>query len=604
MNGSSRHFAMLCVLVPLAVLLSEFSTKESGATPFDRAVTRHIELLTKPEGKVQSMGFINPGGLWLIESPAMDWLVAQGPAVQPRILQALDDPRSRREAALVLGEIGDGDSVARLIELLPERGELDGDEGFTTDCVLRSLNRLTGERFGVHTKFYRDYAPSVRREWQEWHSANKDYLVRNHSDSGSRMIVDGEAKFARRPASEYRREFPRVHFNEIARWRNDADYERRLKAFCFTLLVDAVSDDREAKRALSELEDSRSQSILHELCRSAKDTIAAHDLIHILGEQGNPTSIPLLEAIPKSTDWADESRTYAIERIRHFIRYGDRLNGISMDRGNQFHFLRCLAEPKAVEKLIADIGDAKRDSFLSSDLEVAAHLDREPVRECLKRLTKDSSRDPAVRTKAHAALARLGELMSRDHLFHSLSDPHPGVRLAAAEGLWRLGRRDGFSTLVDLLSLRPIETGGEGVSAGNGILKVEAVRGGNIERIRTACEILGEMGDRRAIPALKSLLGENLNGVLGGGGSGSGWAGRPDVVALARMGDFSGIELLRESIRHDDRLDVLRWYRGSDYGEIGIRRFIPDLLPLLNSRKPDKRIEAAREILLLFQRGR
>jgi len=179
------------------------------------------------------------------------------------------------------------------------------------------------------------------------------------------------------------------------------------------------------------------------------------------------------------------------------------------------------------------------------------------------------------------------------------------VRLAAAEGLWHLGNRVGFQTLVDLIDLRPIESGGEGVKVGNGSLTVTAIHGSNVEYIRSACNILGEIGDRSAIEPLKRLLPQNLNGVLAGGGSGTGWSGRPDAVALAKLGDFSGIAALRESISKGDPLDVVgSWGGTGDFVEIGLKRFIPELLPMFEHRDESKRVLAAQAILLLLESGR
>src|SRR5262249_19202856 len=158
-------------------------------------------------------------------------------------------------------------------------------------------------------------------------------------------------------------------------------------------------------------------------------------------------------------------------------------------------------------------------------------------------------------------------------LKRALTDKLPGVRLAAAEGLWHLGRRDGFNTLIEILDLRPIETGGEGVQVGDGSFTVTAIRESNVEDIRTACKILGEMGDRSAIEPLKRVLPLNLNGVCGAGGSGSGWFGRPDAVALAKLGDFSGIAVLRASIGKGDPLGVVgEWCFRGDFVEIGLKR--------------------------------
>jgi HEAT repeat protein len=155
---------------------------------------------------------------------------------------------------------------------------------------------------------------------------------------------------------------------------------------------------------------------------------------------------------------------------------------------------------------------------------------------------------------------------------------------------------------VDITRLSPLETGRERVSVGKGgglPLTVTAIRGANVDYVRDACKILGEMGDRSAIEPLRRLLPLNLNGVMGGGGSGTGWSGRPDAVALAKLGDLSGIEVLRASIIKGDVLDVV-----DDFVEIGLKQFIPELLSMLEHRDESKRVHAAQAILLLFERGK
>jgi hypothetical protein len=168
-----------------------------------------------------------------------------------------------------------------------------------------------------------------------------------------------------------------------------------------------------------------------------------------------------------------------------------------------------------------------------------------------------------------------------------------------------LGDREGFQTLLEILEVRPIETGGEGVTVGDGSITVTGIRDANVEYIRSACHILGEMGDHSAIEPLKRLLPLNLNGVNAGGGSGTGWPGRPDAVALAKLGDFSGTEILRRSISRGDPLEVVgSWGGTGDFVEIGLKRFIPELLPMLEQRDECKRVLAAQAIILLLESGR
>jgi HEAT repeat protein len=220
-------------------------------------------------------------------------------------------------------------------------------------------------------------------------------------------------------------------------------------------------------------------------------------------------------------------------------------------------------------------------------------------------MISDEMRDDHIRAWLHGSLARLGEKGSTDQLRQWLGHKEPEVRLAAADCLWRLGSRDGLKTLVDLLDLRPIETGREGVKiGGEAIIKVTGLERTNLDVVRAACTVLGEMKDRSAIEALERLGQENLNGILATGGSGTGWPGRPDVVALARMGDFSGIDILRKSIAAGDRLGAAgSWCRGGDYVEIGLKRFIPDVIPLLDHHEAGRRVYAAQTILRLLESG-
>jgi hypothetical protein len=180
-------------------------------------------------------------------------------------------------------------------------------------------------------------------------------------------------------------------------------------------------------------------------------------------------------------------RRSAIERIRLLNKYAKELNGKPFDAEQQTDFMKCLDGPKGVEKLIANLRNREYDCFLPRYLRVAAYVGQEPVRSCLEEMARDKSRDDQSRTMVHGALARLGKEGSIDYLEQSLTHKHPGVRLAAAEWLWYRGNRKGLETLVEILDLRPIESGNEGVQVGDGSLTVTAISGSNVEYIRSAC---------------------------------------------------------------------------------------------------------------------
>jgi hypothetical protein len=582
-----------------------------------------IRRLGAPEGKVKYLCSVNPGGPIFEPSMPMKMLIEHGGVIQPRVLQGLRDPRVRNELALILAQIGDKDALPGLIEGLPTKMTLTPEEDFTSMCFLYALWQLTGMELGIHHKFSPKYTSEFRTKWLGWYKMNKDYLytppkpkLTAYGWGRDQVLVDLEAKFAGIPTAIYRQKHPWIPYEEIKNWRDDPAYQQKLKSFCFSLILNLTWNPygyapREAIRSLGRIQDPRALSALHALCGMADDSFATHDLVWTLGEKGDPSAIPFLEKIPRSkgekTPWdsIERTRLRAIERIRLLEQYGKELEGKPFNPEQQDNFMRCLAGAKGVNDLIARIR-SDPDCFLPSYLRVARYVDREPMRSSLKEIVLDKSRDDRSRTLVHAALARLGEKDSVDYLKRALTHKQPGVRLPAAEGLWGLDRREGFQTLVEITRLRPLETGGEGVSTGNGLpLTVTAIRGANVEYVRDACKILGEMRDRSAIAPLKRLLSLNLNGVLAGGGSGTGWPGRPDAVALAKLGDFSGIEVLRASISRGDPLEVVgSWGGAGDFVEIGLKRFIPELLPMLEHRDESKRVRAAQSILLLFERGK
>jgi HEAT repeat protein len=581
-----------------------------------------IKQLQAPEGKVRYAGhFGSFGGSPVFRySTAMEKLIAQGNAAQARLLHELKDARIRNEIVITLGQIGDQHALPHLIEFLPTKEKLTEEESFTTMCLLHALGHLTSVGHGSSD----NYTPECRQKWQAWYESYKDYLyipLKLKLAGWDRVKVDVEAKMAARPTSAYRKDHPWVTYEEIKIWRDDPAYDQKLKDFCFSIILNHSWNangypNGEAVRSLGRIRDPRGLSALHTLCTFVEDISSCHTLIWTLDERGDPASIPFLEKIPRTMKVIEESlsnepmRLRAIERIKLLERYGKELKDKPFGPDEQTAFMKCLENSNGVAELIANLRNREKVSYLPGNLRVAGYVDQEPVRSCLKQMVSDKSLDDRTITMVHGALARLGEKDSLDQLKRSLKHKLPGVRLAAAASLWHLGNREGVKALMDLLDLRPIETSGEGVQVGNGttdgfIIKSTAINGTNLEYIRAACEILGEMRDRSAVEPLQRLLPLNLNGVVATGGSGFGWSGRPDVVALATMGDFSGISVLRESIGKGDRLGAAgSTHRAGDYVEIGLKRFIPDILPLFEDGDETKRVEAAQAVLLLLESGR
>jgi len=147
--------------------------------------------------------------------------------------------------------------------------------------------------------------------------------------------------------------------------------------------------------------------------------------------------------------------------------------------------------------------------------------------------------------------------------------------------------------------IKNVETGSEGVEINEDGFTVKAIENSNVRKIRIACRVLGASANKKAIPILKKVLTVNLNGVNQTGGSGCGWSGRPDVVALAKIGDFSGIEILKKSLANNDNLEIL-----DDFEQIGLKRYIPLIIPFLEEINIEKRIQAARVIINLLDEGK
>ena len=605
-------------LVPLLLLVCPPPTPPKLWSEYDwtcDSTETLIQQLYTPEGKAHHLCFINPGGHVFEYSVPMIKLVNRGGSSRPLLHEKLRDPQIRNEAALILADIGDKDSLPVLIDQLPTNETLTKDEDSFCTCVLYALWHLTGNSIGINSKWHSPYETKVKGEWRTWYESNKDYLYSPSEPEPaffswvrSRILLDFEARLAVQPTAGFRQEHPWISYEEIRVWRDDAAYEQRLKAFCFSMILNHAWSTRPAILSLAEITDPKALSALYALCAIEDGTVSIYELVWTLEEKGDPSTLPFLKQLPKSKREPKElnsiepRRLRAVERIRLLEKYADKAKGLQLGQQRNTLVMRCWDNPKAVGELLHYIRDPEYDVFLADYLHAAGFIDSEPLISCLKAMAAGTDgRGARARTMAHAALAKHGESDSVDYLKSALTHEHHGVRLAAAAGLWRLGRRDGFQTLIDLLDIRPIESGREGVSLGEGTLTVNAIRGTKVETIRAACKVLGEMGDRSTVEALKQLLPLNLNGVSGGGGSGTGWSGLPAAVALARLGDFSGIPVLRESIRNGDPLGVID---SGDFTLIGLKRFIAELIPLLNDRNADKRVQAAREILLLFEGGK
>jgi hypothetical protein len=209
-------------------------------------VERAFQQLRTPEGKVEYLFSVNPGGPVFEFSAPMRELVEQGSSVQPRLLAVLKDPQVRNEAALILARVGDKDALPRLIELLPAvpENKQTKEEKLSTTCLLYALWQITGLELGIDHKYSPSYTPEFKTQWQAWHEANKDYLytpakpkLTSYRWAGDRVLIDVEARLAGQPTKAFRKEHPWITYEEIKNWRDDPAYVQQLKDYCISTLV-------------------------------------------------------------------------------------------------------------------------------------------------------------------------------------------------------------------------------------------------------------------------------------------------------------------------------------------------------------------------------
>jgi hypothetical protein len=578
------------------------------------SVEELIQQLHEPQEKVKPIYFGIKHGPAFFFSPAMEKIRDRGPAIQPRLIEELSNTHIQNEIVIILSEIGNRQAIPALLKRLPEKSNLSDEERESATFIFHALEHITGTNLGLFATTFSDNFTENRLKWIAWWESNCDYLdaanspIRtNNGKTRQKLFVDLEAKVAGQPTSKYRKVHPRVDYHEIETWRDDPAYGRKLQEYCYSVLLQQImlpvrETNWETIRALGQLGDARSLSILHSLGSFAEDTNDADKVIRALLERGDPSSIPILEKIPQSPVKPDDDQTnetsqqLALERLRLLPKHGPSIAGLPLEPYQQIECMRCLNHVDGTGRYLDRIRYRSSDCGLAGDLHVAGYVKQDPVRQFLKQLVRDPKLDELNRTRAHASLARLGEEDSQDFLTQALTHKLPAIRLAAAEGFWRLGRRDGFQTLIDLIDVKPIETSSDGG---------EKYLDENVAFIRLACELLGEMGDPSAVEPLKRLHPIDL----GGGQISSQYGsftrrlhGRPDVVASAKLGDFSGVEVFRRAIQDGNPIDVAGPEHG--YVAIGKKMFIPDLLPLLAHNDIDQRVHAVESILILMARGK
>ncbi|GEM_PF-3884453 len=184
----------------------------------------------------------------------------------------------------------------------------------------------------------------------------------------------------------------------------------------------------------------------------------------------------------------------------------------------------------------------------------------------------------SVSLEADAVSAAPVEPVSEERIAHLrrwLEDPNRSARLQAAVRLCELGCEEGLPTLREIVREGPLSHPDDWV-------------------VDTACREL----PANPHPAAIELFREALGGRLGALGS-------PDTTALAIQGDGEAVQQVVDRLRSGETRLVETDFRGPSAVErIGRRELIPAVLPLLAAEDRSTRINAARAIVRLLDRGR
>ncbi len=181
-----------------------------------------------------------------------------------------------------------------------------------------------------------------------------------------------------------------------------------------------------------------------------------------------------------------------------------------------------------------------------------------PERASLERyLNALQSDDEEIRAAAVAALRSLGE-PAIEFLIVALSDPHHGVRIAAAEGLGEIGDESGVDPLI--------------------LLSGDAERDVRI----AAAGALGRIGDARAVDPLIHLFGDGYPGVRNAA-----------AAAVAAFGS-DALEPLEAAL--GDPVPVVRLTAARAIGIVGNPRSIPLLIGHLEDPAREVGVVAARTL--------
>lgn len=220
--------------------------------------------------------------------------------------------------------------------------------------------------------------------------------------------------------------------------------------------------------------------------------------------------------------------------------------------------LNDIGDEKAIESLLKAAADANPNVRVAA-LRALADLGNDKATDSIKEMLK-SDPHAGVRSAAAAGLGGIGGQAAVDSLINALDDPDPGVRNAAAAALGKTGDAGALPRLREILKdddplVRMGAVLGIARIGGNSAVEplIEVLKGDPNGGIRCCAAMeLGESGVNRALEVLIATL-EDADPVVRFGAS----------VALGDIGDASAVNPLSKLKAHSADRSVLL---GATYG--------------------------------------
>lgn len=268
---------------------------------------------------------------------------------------------------------------------------------------------------------------------------------------------------------------------------------------------------------------------------------------YVLGNMGDKSAAPALKEM-----FNDPSREVGLVSSWALVRVEDE-DGVKhlleeykkSDDKDRFEIIQTIGElqlPVTVPLLAAALSD-QNPAVVNIALESLRKIGAKSVPDTLALL---NSTDSLTRANAARALGVIGDKTAAESVRVLLNDPDYMVRLWAAWSLAVLADASGIDQLYESLlketdkNIKNIASDGLYRLGAQAVTKLtDGLKSPDAESRKTVLKMLGAIGDKSSIPAIKPLLNDPDHDVK-----------FEAAAALGKTGDTSGMEILYDSLLH------------------------------------------------------